>query len=283
MKLAFPAATLFTVLPSTFSFSKSQNLIDAKDVLEEGDVEVVADPEEEIRRVWEQKMLRLKQVIKFKTDLRKGGRLITSGEECNPADGGQSLTDVGILACGDSYHCVEDPSSRLGGVCAKVFNSGGAVVDIDQGGADKAKRIGTSNSVLVKDKVLQEGVTQSKEREECKPSVSIDIGILLGCLNTNHVCVKDPLSSLGGICREISSRMVENHGVVEISSVKGLRRRLSSCTFLNGTDGQKCSAEGACIGLSTEFISNNIGCGSCNAYGGCSYMTGEFTEVFLLL
>lgn len=102
-------------------------------------------------------MLRLKQVIKFKTDLRKGGRLITSGEECNPADGGQSLTDVGILACGDSYHCVEDPSSRLGGVCAKVFNSGGAVVDIDQGGADKAKRIGTSNSVLVKDKVLQEG------------------------------------------------------------------------------------------------------------------------------
>lgn len=77
--------------------------------------------------------------------------------------------------------------------------------------------------------------------------------------------------------------MVENHGVVEISSVKGLRRRLSSCTFLNGTDGQKCSAEGACSGLSTEFISNNIGCGSCNAYGGCSYMTGEFTEVFLLL
>ena len=211
--------------------------------------------------------------------LRKGGRLVTSGEECNPVEGGY-LTDVGILACDDPYHCVEDPSSRLGGVCAEIVdNNGGAVVDIDQGGVRKAKHIGKFNSVLVKDKVtvLEEDVAQSKEREECTPSVSTDIGILAGCLNKNHVCVKDPLSSLGGTCKDISSRMVGNHE----EPANGFRRRLTSCTFVNGTAGQKCSAEGACSGLSTDFISNNIGCGSCNAFGGYSFMTGEFTGEFI--
>eukprot|EP00956_Cyclotella_meneghiniana_P015996 scaffold25036_cov64-Cyclotella_meneghiniana.AAC.1 len=67
--------------------------------------------------------------------------------------------------------------------------------------------------------------------------------------------------------------MVGNHEVVHTSSANGFRRRLTSCTFVNGTAGQKCSAEGACSGLSTDFISNNIGCGSCNAFGGCSFMT----------
>eukprot|EP00956_Cyclotella_meneghiniana_P015997 scaffold25036_cov64-Cyclotella_meneghiniana.AAC.2 len=119
--------------------SISQSSVDAKVVLEEGDVEVVADPEEDIRRVWEQKMLRLKQAIKFKMDLRKGGRLVTSGKECN-VEGGY-LTDVGILACDDPYHCVEDPSSRLGGVCVKVVNNPGAMADINQGGVRKAKRM----------------------------------------------------------------------------------------------------------------------------------------------
>jgi hypothetical protein len=98
--------------------------------------------------------------------------------------------------------------------------------------------------------------------EECTPSTSkgyVDIGLLNPCEHFDHVCVEDPLSSIGGTCVEIRSEVSAN---LDRELMEVLDRRLTECKYRNGTVGKKCSGLRACHGLSTQ-VRNKIGCGSC--------------------
>ena len=75
-------------------------------------------------------------------------------------------------------------------------------------------------------------------------------------------------SCVGGVCVQIESRTdafddelgKDGHQIAN-------HRHLTECTYKNGTAGGfKCSARGACDGLSSTFIANNIGCGTCVSY-----------------
>lgn len=81
-----------------------------------------------------------------------------------------------------------------------------------------------------------------------------DTGIL-GCTDTNAICVEDKLSSLGGRCT--SSAIV--------------KRRLQSTQPCNA----KCTGINACQNLTQTFIDNNIGENSCCGYQACAFITGK--------
>ena len=81
-----------------------------------------------------------------------------------------------------------------------------------------------------------------------------DTGIL-GCTDTDAICVEDKLSSLGGRCT--SSAIV--------------KRRLQSTQPCNA----KCTGINACQNLTQTFIDNNIGENSCCGYQACAFITGK--------
>eukprot|EP00956_Cyclotella_meneghiniana_P034852 scaffold108757_cov60-Cyclotella_meneghiniana.AAC.6 len=107
---------------------------------------------------------------------------------------------------------------------------------------------------------------------ECNPGTNdgyVDVGIFNGCGGNGFFCSKDSSSNLGGTCVNIGSTADESLPSRDLFEGGNHRHLLTSCDYLNGTSGEKCSGLRACMGLSSDFIANNIGCGSCNGYGAC--------------
>jgi hypothetical protein len=284
MKLTLPSATLTALLSSGVVLSKDQSIDlvtteaakkDAKAQVMKAEIKVGHDMIRD--NDWNGRSMRLKEKLKAKSDLRqtmwsRDVRLVKTEKECKPTAGfdelgKDALTDVGIFGCVDSDICVLDSASLLGGICARVDKGGDA-------GAESYQQIQPLTvSDKLKAKILLDAQKTSETGpggvvgEECVPSTSegyVDVGVLNPCKNSGHVCMKDPSSFLGGTCVGInggsysSFRNLEQDGVVN--------RRLTACTYQNGTFGLKCSARSACRGLSEAFIKNNIGCGSCVSY-----------------
>jgi hypothetical protein len=185
------------------------------------------------------------------------------------------MTDVGIFHCElpESF-CLEDAMSSLGGTCAKLTkrdNGGGKEGLGIEGSNEYLKPLTAKDKMKAKNLLERIGEDDAQTGEECKPSSSkgyVDVGLLNPCERSNHVCVEDLSSSLGGTCVKIGS---EVGGVAtsdrELKTEEVLPRHLTSCTFQNGTSGGlKCSARSACRGLSEAFIANHIGCGSCVSF-----------------
>jgi hypothetical protein len=117
--------------------------------------------------------------------------------------------------------------------------------------------------------------------EECSPhpdsfktTSKVSLGILSRCSNPQDVCIKDLVSSVGGICALSSDDTIP---MIYNDSHANHRQLLqTACTYKNGTGGgTKCQGWNACFGLDELFVDNNIGCGSCNGYGACSEITDE--------
>lgn len=95
----------------------------------------------------------------------------------------------------------------------------------------------------------------------------VDAGIL-GCDDSEYICVEDDRSSLGGRCARIAAS----------------RRELQTSNTPTCTS--KCTGFQACEGLSASFIANNIAEGSCCGFRACAGVTGKFqfaVETYLAL
>lgn len=270
------------------------------------------DPEDDRKIQVEEKFLRLRELLRAKSDLRKmlsarRGHLVPTGKECNPRgdvagpkyEGGHSYVGILVMCGSPDEYCVDDPSSKLGGICARVVSEDAAATDsATKGGSkehthqlkpltrnDKLK----AKHLLKQSKVGREGSAVTTE-DECTPSIgafelnkrSIDVGILNGgCKKVGNICAKDPSSSLGGICVDITSSSETT--LASYSSNHEIYGHLTSCYYTNGTAGTKCSGVNSCGRLDPSFIASNVGCGSCNAYRSCSGMTCESFKIIFAL
>ena len=208
----------------------------------------------------------LKKKLRAKIALRKksrGADTSSKDEVCTPVDLRLSkqylddgTADLGVLSsnyCIDPAQiCVPDPLSSLGGRClSRVMQQEGVF------SKSTNSTLSNMNHMAGAECIPQDG---SNEEDYDK----VDLGILNGCNDPDHVCVEDASSPARGICVD-SSSLTDN-----LDSNQNIRghRRLLQCQYKNGTSGVKCTGNGACGGLSNDFISNKIGCGSCNGdYG----------------
>jgi hypothetical protein len=76
-------------------------------------------------------------------------------------------------------------------------------------------------------------------------------------------CVEDGTSSLGGRCVEIFDEASYTEAYYAHQS--STHRRLATCTFANGTTGEKCTGLMACLG---QYYAD-VSCGSCNGKKSC--------------
>jgi hypothetical protein len=303
MKLSIPQATFATLLSSGTLLSPSHIFSLAKEATDPTAPD--ADPEDDQEIEVKEKFLHLRKLLRAKFELRKklrtsGGHLVASEKECNTHGDvvrtkQEEHSDVGILLkCDNPYeYCVKDPFSRLGGVCARVV-SNGVVADDSATKGDSKKHAQQLKPLTRNDKLKAKHLLEQSKlgrkgsagatEDKCTPSIgvfelnerSIDVGIPTGgCKSFGHVCVKDPSSSLGGTCVDITSSS-ENTSA-NYGSNNQVRRHLTSCHYINGTAGTKCSGVNSCDGLDPSFIASDIGCGSCNGYGSCSSMTREYS------
>ena len=90
---------------------------------------------------------------------------------------------------------------------------------------------------------------------------SPDTGIL-SC-GMGETCIEDETSAVGGRCV-----VFEEDAVVES------HRRLTTCTYADGSPGTFCVGTGACTGTDTS----KIGCGSCNGANACNGFYGSETN-----
>jgi hypothetical protein len=86
-----------------------------------------------------------------------------------------------------------------------------------------------------------------------------------GILNcpSSFSCVEDETSTLGGRCVEVfdEASYTESYYAHQSST----HRNLATCTFANGTSGQKCVGLMACLG---QYYAE-VACGSCNGKKSC--------------
>jgi hypothetical protein len=277
MQLTLPAATLTTLLSPGVLPSKAQAVGLAKTAVEHEtetlNMEANVKDTNKVQGYWDDRSLLLKQKLKDKFDLRiklssQDYRLVKeTSKECLPVGSDElrkdGMTDVGIFHCEPKSMCLEDTTSSLGGTCAKVAKR-------DNGGVNGEGRSEYLRPLTMKDKMRAKslleriGGADTRTGQECKPSSSkgyVDVWHLNPCERFSHVCVEDPLSSLGGTCVEIGSEDGESSDR-ELNGGDVLNRHLTECKYRNGTVGKKCSGLRACYGLSTH-ARNKIGCGSC--------------------
>jgi hypothetical protein len=278
MQLTLPAATLTTLLSSGVLLSKAQAYGLAKTAAEREterlNTEAKLKDTNKVRGYWDRRSLLLKQKLKDKLDRRmklsSQDHLLVkeTSKECVPVGSDElrkdGMTDVGIFHCElpESF-CLEDATSSLGGTCAKVAKRDNGGVN-GEGRNDFLKPLTMKDKMRAKSLLERIGGADARTGEECKPSSSkgyVDVGRLNPCERFNHVCVEDPLSSLGGTCVEIGSEDGESSDR-ELNGGDVLNRHLTECKYRNGTVGKKCSGLRACYGLSTR-ARNKIGCGSC--------------------
>lgn len=159
--------------------------------------------------------------------------------------------------------------SSLGGVCVRIGEGEGGGMDAPE--ATQQLKLMTVKDKLKANRLLDELKSDTVGgggliQKECAPSTRkgfVDVGLLNPCEYSDHVCVEDPSSSLGGTCVELK---FEGTDIPEreLKEREVLHHHLTTCTYRNGTSGGlKCSARSACSGLSEAFISSQIGCGSC--------------------
>jgi hypothetical protein len=253
--------------------------------------------------------------LKAKTDIIREelwfhqgqGYLVTSEEECTPPgdispfeEG--ALKDARVISCGGSgQFCIEDTASSLGGVCATVVSGEVEAGKVDNAQATTAAATAATKKLkplTVMDKLAAKGPLEGKEvleyetdltvvGEECDPGTNpgyVDVGIFNQCHHSDHVCIEDSSSSLGGHCVGIVPGKEDSLWLeFDPQDAGGQHRRLTECTYLNGTAGIKCSGHNACVGLSPSFVENNIGCRSCNSFGACSGISGESDHAHLYI
>jgi hypothetical protein len=208
----------------------------------------------------------------------RGGYVVKSTKECRPHGPeaeDKKGSDVGLLGCrsfGDI--CIKDSSSTLGGVCAQAFISEGGYGDETLRYEHEEEWVSSQykkGSILkplpksIAKSILQSAKDEGTIGEECVPGTSegyVEVGGSNSCKNSDHVCVNDVSSSLGGNCVNVD--VGSNEELV-------FNKNTQKCKFKDGTSGFKCAnpnpnrweRDEACGNLSYDFIKNNIGCGSC--------------------
>jgi hypothetical protein len=282
MKFTISAITLCSILSRDKIISRAES-VDYTMAATEVKKEVKTyeakeeEPKEEID--WEERSKRLKEKLNMMSNLRtklwsRGGHVVKSKKECRPHGfevEDKKDSDLGLLGCGSFGDiCIQDSSSSLGGVCAHAFIS-------DGGYGDETKRYeheaGVVSSQYAEDSMLMplpepaaKSILQSAKDggaigEECVPGTNegyVEVGGSNPCENSDHACLNDASSSLGGHCVFVGLGEQES-GTLNLNSKK------QECTFEDGTSGTKCGVAvgGGCNGLSFQFIRDNIGCGSC--------------------
>eukprot|EP00956_Cyclotella_meneghiniana_P008961 scaffold12299_cov85-Cyclotella_meneghiniana.AAC.9 len=124
MKLSIPAATFATLLSGKSILSKSDTIFYTELATKSDDIDIDA-----LRRSYEQKSLHLKQKARARIENKKRlllafhevsreAFLATTAKLCDPT----AATDLGVLdnSCPPNQFCIDDSTSALGGVCAKV-------------------------------------------------------------------------------------------------------------------------------------------------------------------
>jgi hypothetical protein len=287
MKFTISAITLCAVLSPDKIISKAES-VDFAMAATEVEKEVKAyeakeeeeEPKEEID--WEGRSRRLKEKLNKMSDLRmklwtRGGHVLKSKKECRPHGPeaeDKKGSDVGLLGCGSSGDiCIKDSSSSLGGVCAHAVISEGGYGDETKRYEQEERAITSqyaeASMLMPLPESAVNGILQSAKNagaigEECVPGTNegyVEVGVFNPCKNSDHVCLKDVSSSLGGNCVDV--------GRDEEQVLWGSNHNKNKqwCQFEDGTSGSKCDSGSrmfsACNGLSSDFIRNNIGCGSC--------------------
>ena len=228
-------------------------------------------------------------VMKQKTQVRDGSESKVQG-----GDEYMTAVDRGDFSNGG----YKDSSyGDVGGFVDSKYHEYESVEPIDegrQGVEDGVKAV--SSSKLLKpasvqdiwkaDRILERSRAGSEEylslvSGECNPGTNdgyVDVGIFKGCGGNGFFCSKDSSSNLGGTCVNIGGS-TSDESLLSRDLFEGGNHRhlLTSCDYLNGTSGEKCSGLHACGDLSSDFIANKIGCGSCNGYGACRGLSGTFS------
>jgi hypothetical protein len=270
MKITLPAVTLCAIFSPDKILSKAESInfaMAATEVKKEVKAYEVREEEPKEEIDWDERSKRLKEKLNRMADLRtklqtRGGYVVKSTKECRPHGPkaeDKKGSDVGLLGCGSSGNiCIQDSSSSLGGVCAQAVISEG-------GYGDETLRYEHEEGMVLKpvpesmaQSILQSAKDGGTIGEECVPGINegyVEIGGSNPCKNSDHVCLNDASSSLGGNCVE------------PVFWGSGLNVKKQTCTFKDGSSGTKCDTKAwgatACIGLSSDFIKNHIGCGSC--------------------
>jgi hypothetical protein len=137
-----------------------------------------------------------------------------------------------------------------------------AVQNSNNGGANIDKQIGATLSNKGKECTFLNSFNEFVDRAADAGILNCDIG---------KTCVEDSTSSMGGRCVEILDEAAYEEAYYEFglqtNQESGLRisRKLATCTFANGTAGQKCSGVMACVGQTYS----EVACGSCNGKKSC--------------